>query len=240
MIGTTRTLTRGVDVQVLDVRCTCPAGTVDDEQTDGFELVLPTSGAFRRCGAEVDAAVAYVTVPGTEQRIEHVTHGDRGIVVLLSERLAAELALDHGSLVRTRAHDAVVARARRGVDEEAWIEAVATFTPLQWPRVTPARRRAVERVRDAIAAEPGGRWSLREAAFVAGYAPHHLSRVFRACTGTTLTEHRDRIRLAHAVELVSDGMALADVAAACGFADHGHLTRRIRAGLGTVPSRLRA
>lgn len=240
MIGTTRTLTRGDDVHVLDVRCTCPSGTVDDEETSGFELVLPTSGAFRRCGAEVDAAVAYLTTPGTEQRIEHVTDGDRGVVVLVSERLAAELALDHGALARTRAHDAVVARARRGVDEEGWLALLASLTPMRDPRVTADRQRAVQRVREAIAAEPGARWSLRDAAAVAGYAPHHLSRVFRACTGTTLTEHRDRVRLAHAVELVADGMDLADVAATCGFADHGHLTRRARARLGTVPSRLRA
>lgn len=239
MIGTARTLTRAEDLHVLEVRCTCPAGTVEDEQTDGFELVLPTSGAYRRCGTEIDAAAAYLAVPGGEQRIEHVTDGDRSIVVLLTERLAAELSLDHGTLVRTRAHDAVVARARRGVDEEGWLGLVGSLTPMQRSRVSEDRWRAVQRVRDAIAADPGGRWSLRDAAAVAGYAPHHLSRVFRACTGTTLTEHRDRVRLAHAVELVTDGMPLADVAATCGFADHGHLTRRARAVLGTVPSRLR-
>lgn len=240
MIGPTTSLTRTADIHVLDVRCSCPAGTVEDETTSAFELVFMTSGAFRRCGTLVDPAVAYVTVPGCEQRIEHVTHGDRGIVVLLSERLAAELALDHGMLVRTAAHDGIVARARRGIGEERWLEAMASLTPMRSPAVTDERRRAVQRVRDAIAAEPGGRWSLRDAAAVAGYAPHHLSRVFRRVTGTTLTDHRDRVRLAHAAELAADGMPLADVAAACGFADHGHLTRRAKQVLGVVPSRLRA
>lgn len=239
MSRTVATLLRTEDLHVLDVRCTCPSGTVEEETTAGFEVVFPTSGMYRRTGDDVDAATAYVGVPSADHRIEHVTDGDRCVAVLVSERLAGELGLDGAPLRRTSAHDRVVARARRGVDEETWLDAIAPV-PGARRAASDAHRRAVTRVREAVAADPGGPWTLRSLALIAGYAPHHLSRVFRACTGTTVTEHRDRVRLARAAELAADGMRLADVAAACGFADHGHLTRRASRVLGVVPSRLRA
>jgi AraC-like DNA-binding protein len=233
------TLLRTDDVHVVDVRCSCPAGAVEEETTPGFEVVFPTSGMFRRDGVDIDAASTYVGRPGVEQRVEHVTAGDRCVAVLVNDRLADELALDRRSIVRTARHDHVVARSRRGVGEETWLDVLSADSDGPRP-ASAAHRAAVSRVREAIAGEPGAPWTMRALATVAGYGPHHLSRVFRACTGTTVSAHRDRVRLAQAAELAADGMPLADVAAACGFADHGHLTRRARAVLGTVPSRLRA
>lgn len=226
------------DMHVVDVRCACAAGTIEEERTVGFEVVFPTSGTFRRDSDVVDAATVYVGSPGAEQRIEHVTDGDRCVAVLVSDRLADELDLDRRALTRTRVHDGVVARARRGIDEETWLRALAPVSTRP-AIVNDAHRRAVQRVREAIAADPGAPWPLRTLAGIAGYAPHHLSRVFRRATGTTISEHRDRVRLARAAELAADGMRLADVAAALGFADHGHLTRRARHVLGVVPSHLR-
>jgi len=238
---TVATLLRTDDLHVLDVRCTCRRGTVEEESTPGYEVVFPTSGLFRRDGTDVDAAAAYVAAPASEQRIEHVTDGDRCVAVLVSERLADELGLDAGAgaATRTRAHDRVVAGAGRAT-EEAWLAVLGADAPARVRvRVRDDHRRAVARVREAVAAAPGSPWSLRELASVAGYAPHHLSRVFRACTGTTVSAHRERVRLAWAMELAAAGMPLADVAAAAGFADHGHLTRRTRHVLGAVPSQLR-
>ncbi|HVM52421.1 MAG TPA: helix-turn-helix transcriptional regulator [Acidimicrobiales bacterium] len=246
VIGAATALLSTGDLTILDVRCGCPAGRVEEEEVPGFEIVLPVSGVFRRRAANADvvadAGAAYAGVPGSTQRIEHVTAGDRGLVACVSERLAVELGIESApALARTRAIDRLIASARRSIDEEDWLVGLASLSSVTVVVAPTAdRRRAVDRVREAIGAAPGERWTLRSLADVAGYSPHHLSRVFRACTGTTVSEHRDRVRLARAAELAADGMALAEVAAACGFADHGHLTRRARAVLGTVPSRLRA
>jgi len=53
-----------------------------------------------------------------------------------------------------------------------------------------------------------------------GYGPRHLSRV---------------IRFGRALEAIRAGAALAQVAAACGYADQAHLTREVRALAGTTP-----
>lgn len=241
------TLLDASELQVVEVRCSCPAGHVDEEEAGGFEVVLPTSGLFRRRtsvgSATIDASVAYASRRGSGQRVEHVTDGDRCIAVLVGERLADELGVDDApSLQRSREHEGLVAAARRGVDEEAWLGMLAALVRSRelLPPPRPQHQRAVDAVREAVAADPGGPWSLRALSTIAGYAPHHLSRVFRAATGTTLTEFRDRVRLGRAAELVAEGLPIAQVAADLGFADHGHLTRRARQVLGVVPSQLRA
>lgn len=248
VVGVTTTLHAGAELQVLDVRCTCPARRVDEEDVTGFEVVFMTSGFFRRRTRDgeldVDATTAYVGRPGEVHRIEHVTDGDRGVVVAVSEDLADELGLDRpGRRCRERVHDRVVAGAARA-GEELWLETLASLSvsspSLVRSGLRPAHERAVARVCEAIAASPTDRWSLRELATVAGYAPHHLSRVFRAVTGSTVSAHRERVRLAHASELVAGGMPLADVAARCGYADHAHLSRRTAQLLGTTPSSLRS
>ncbi|MHB8435914.1 MAG: helix-turn-helix domain-containing protein [Acidimicrobiales bacterium] len=53
-----------------------------------------------------------------------------------------------------------------------------------------------------------------------GYGPRHLVRV---------------IRFGRALEAIRTGAALAQVAAACGYADQAHLTREVRALTGTTP-----
>jgi AraC-like DNA-binding protein len=243
VVGSTATLRRGDELTVLDVRCTCPARRVDEEDVAGFEVVFPTSGFFRRRTRDgeldVDATTAYVGRPGVDHRIEHVTNGDRGIVVLVGEQLADELGLDGPEVRRRdRAHDRVVAGAA-AANEETWLAALAALTGERARPVTGEHERAVALVREAIASAPAERWALRELASVAGYAPHHLSRVFRAVTGATVSAHRERVRLAHASELVAAGMPLADVAATCGYADHAHLTRATSRQLGIPPSQLR-
>jgi AraC-like DNA-binding protein len=88
--------------------------------------------------------------------------------------------------------------------------------------------------------DPGAAWTMRSLGSVAGYAPHHLSRVFRSTTGMTLSAYRDRVRLGRAITLLQDGMRVADVAADLGYVDHAHLTRRATHLLGVAPSAFRS
>lgn len=103
----------------------------------------------------------------------------------------------------------------------------------------PAARKVVEAVRELVNANPAD-LGLRDLAARAGCSAYHLSRVFHAETGLTLTAYRNRIRVLHAVEALEAGHPdLAALAAGLGFADHAHLTRTVRRECGRTPSALR-
>ena len=69
----------------------------------------------------------------------------------------------------------------------------------------------------------------------------HLSREFRRWFQVPMMTYLYDLRVENAVHaLATTTHSLARIAAANGFADHGHLTRRFAARLGIVPSELRA
>ena len=73
-----------------------------------------------------------------------------------------------------------------------------------------------------------------------GVSRPHLSRVFRAETGESLSGFRTRLRVRSALDRIEAGQTnLAELAAELGFADHAHFTRTIRAELNLPPSTLR-
>lgn len=83
--------------------------------------------------------------------------------------------------------------------------------------------------------------SLVELASTVGCAPHHLSRLFRRETGMGVAAYRIGLHVQEALEGLADGaQSLADLAAACGFYDHAHLTRTLVHRFGVSPSALRA
>lgn len=107
------------------------------------------------------------------------------------------------------------------------------------PSGASSARTIVEAARELVNADPAG-LGLRDLAARAGCSPYHLSRVFHAETGLTLTAYRNRIRVLHAVEALEAGHPdLAALAAGLGFADHAHLTRTVRQECGRTPSALR-
>lgn len=69
-----------------------------------------------------------------------------------------------------------------------------------------------------------------------GIHPASLSRGFRLDEGVTVGEYLTRVRIQQACRLMTDSKAsLADVAAACGFADQSHLTRAFKSVTGSPP-----
>jgi AraC-like DNA-binding protein len=251
-------------LHVHDVQCQCGRGGPSDPETSsGFAVVLVRRGAFRRTadGEEVllDPTLAYVTVPGAEQRFAHpIDGGDACTAINLSEQLRAELlggdpAIEPAaSIVLDRdldlRHRLLLAALRRG--DDATEDAIALAAELL-ARLAPGRvwggLPAAERRRRALAddarealAEDAGR-SVVELGRAVGASPHHLSRVFTAHTGRSITEHRRLLRVRAALERLADGDSdLARLAADVGFADHAHLTRTLRAHTGATPSALRA
>jgi AraC-like DNA-binding protein len=92
--------------------------------------------------------------------------------------------------------------------------------------------------REQLAADPG--LTLTALARAVGVSPHHLSRMFRAWTGTTVTRYRMRLRARAALERIAEGERdLAALAADLGLADQSHLNRVLRAESGRTPTQLR-
>lgn len=108
------------------------------------------------------------------------------------------------------------------------------------PSTRRAHARLVEDAREWIAAHVTEQWRLAELAAALHVAPAHLHRVFRARTTTSVHEHRDRLRLARALDAVLGGADdLALVGMEVGYSSHSHFTRRFRRVYGVAPSAVR-
>jgi transcriptional regulator GlxA family with amidase domain len=85
---------------------------------------------------------------------------------------------------------------------------------------------AVHRVQDAMAADPAKPWTLRRLARIAGASSRHLSRLFHHHAGMSITDYRNRLRVALARELLSQSqLDMERVAERSGFASTRQLRR---------------
>ena len=81
---------------------------------------------------------------------------------------------------------------------------------------------------------------LADLAAVTGLSVSQFTRRFKAATGQTPHRYLVRLRVAAACRLLRAGsLPIADVATACGFSHQEHLTRVLRAHVGTTPGALR-
>jgi len=100
--------------------------------------------------------------------------------------------------------------------------------------------RAVGQARTFIqdhAAEP---ISLEHLAATVGLSPYHLARAFTAAVGMPPHAYQVQRRVSRACGMLRAQMPVAEVAAACGFADQSHLTRCFKRLTGLTPARFRA
>lgn len=109
------------------------------------------------------------------------------------------------------------------------------------PGVMPqsVEREAVRRVREHLMAKANKRVTLEQLVEIAGMSKFHLIRVFRAETGLTPWQFQTQARIDMARRLLAIGEPASQVAAACGFVDQSHLTRRFRRIVGTTPAAYR-
>ncbi|MEV6114644.1 helix-turn-helix domain-containing protein [Streptomyces sp. NPDC052109] len=96
---------------------------------------------------------------------------------------------------------------------------------------------AVRDLMDQRLAEP---LPIADLAASASLSPSQFTRRFRASTGQSPHQFLLRLRLDAACRLLRTGSApIAEVAVTCGFSHQEHLTRVMRARLGTTPAALR-
>jgi AraC-like DNA-binding protein len=252
-------------VEIHDVACRHRAGAArETEHSSGHMVVFVRRGSFVRRvdGAAVllDPTVAYCINPGQEQHYDHPGEGgdDCTMIALDAETVASvsggEPTLPSDPLPIPPRIDLeqrrLLTAARHDVDPDALYEhaisLVASAVALRDPRPVGSgrphtgvmRRRLVEDARGALGVDPNR--SLPELARQLSISPHHLSRVFRAHTGHTISHYRVLLRARAALERIAGGETqLARLAAELGFADQSHLCGVLRKQTGHTPTALR-
>ena len=99
----------------------------------------------------------------------------------------------------------------------------------------------VERAKAELARNYSAPRTLSQLAASVGCSHVHLARTFRAHTGQTLHDYRNRMRLARALLEVAEGESdLSGLALRLGYSSHSHLTSHFRRAFGVTPARARA
>jgi len=107
-------------------------------------------------------------------------------------------------------------------------------------RVSPLPPRLLRRVLERMQADLSANIDLATLAAESSYSRAHLLRTFRAATGQSPHRYQIELRLAKAQALIaSRSMPLIDIALACGFSSHAHLTTAFRSRFGLSPSAYR-
>jgi AraC-like DNA-binding protein len=101
------------------------------------------------------------------------------------------------------------------------------------PRNVPIK--ALQRVRDKLAADPARSTRVEELERIAGLDRWTLARDFRAAFGTSPRRFRTMRQLDHVRQSVMQGGSLAEAAFAAGFADQSHMSRMFKRAYGLTP-----
>ncbi len=263
MARSKRVVAAGEGFVVCDIRCHAPQRAWSPpEVAQGYVLVFVRRGTFCRRinGREhfMNAVSAYFETPGREQQIAHPgAAGDACTAIELSQDLVGVLADGEPARIggpRFTPPDAALAvqlitRQARQADRFELDETIARLVraAICGPGRLPSPPRAstqtawcrlVDGTKQILSCDPGA--SLHELARRQSVSPHHLSRVFHASTGTTVSAYRNQLRVREALERLAEGeRSLTSLASELGFADHAHLARTVRRETGAAPSALR-
>jgi AraC-like DNA-binding protein len=166
---------------------------------------------------------------------------------LLADVVFPEPALSDRQLVRDfvqmhRAFELPSTRLEQNQRLAEWLRALiersSAVRPLRSP-LRPHDDRAFRLACGYLADRPERNVSLDELAAAAGIGKFRLIRLFRERTG--LPPHALQVahRVRKARRLLEAGQAIADIAAATGFADQSHLHRHFQRHLGVTPGEYR-
>ena len=98
---------------------------------------------------------------------------------------------------------------------------------------------AARQIAAALLEDPGDRLSLAQWAARCHVSPRAVERAFRAETGLTFSQWRQRNRMQYAVALLREGRPVSEVARRVGYLDHSAFSRAFRTQFGVEPSAYR-
>jgi AraC-like DNA-binding protein len=183
-----------------------------------------------------------------------ILYVDRALVQAWTDRAAGLGSTSHyfkkpvvrdlqGELLLHRAVAAVAERQESLHAEERTAAAMVTLlgrhgeTAAHWRACQDAGRVRMARVRDYLDAHFAEDVTVETLATQAGLSRAHLTRAFTTTFGIAPHAYLNMVRVRHAQKALVRGEPLADVAAACGFADQSHLSRRFKGQVGLSPGR---
>lgn len=237
-----------------------------EECAEVTELVFPYRGVFARSlGRDQAVAEANQVVffnAGEGYRVSHPANGgDACLSLAINEDLLRELtpkpALRRGPAVAFDRHRQRIGgrtqvlatllrlRLRRTAIEPLEAESLAldlARTALGGEAAAGAslgRQRMADRAKMVMANDLSRRWTLAEIAAEVGGSPVYLTQVFKQAEGVPLYRYQLRLRLAAALDRLSEAEDLTALGLDLGFSSHSHFTAAFRDAYGQTPSELR-
>jgi len=239
-----------------------------EEYRDATQLVFPYRGVYvRHLGqdqAVADANQVLFFNANESYRVSHpVAGGDACLILRLSEPLLRELVprdiLRHAHSLGFRLQrlridpraQMLVALLRHSLREnvaeplEAESLALTLVQRALGPRTahtagaTVGRQRLVDRVKLVLMNDPARRWTLAEIGAELRCSPVYLTQVFQQVEGLPLYRYQLRLRLARALDLLSQYDDLTTLSLELGFSSHSHFSAAFREAYGRSPSEFR-
>jgi AraC-like DNA-binding protein len=158
-------------------------------------------------------------LPFVADPVQELTPAARPVASLLAD-LDEPISDLHGVEIAAAVADCLVALSGRPAPRRATIDT-----------------RAVELVRDHLAAHAREHTRAATLEEIAGTDRYTIARHFRRAFGTSPDRYRTLRRLALARAGIESGQSLAQAAAEAGFADQSHMTRQFKRTYGLTPAR---
>lgn len=255
-------LGRSGSVALHEVRCSETSRAAGEEEEEpAFSIALPMAGVFVHHGEGTSTVgapgLALFMNPGDVHRTAHPeARGDRTIELALSDGAAepftraatgafsrrvaqvpAALDVEVRLLARAAGHGDLTALE---LDERAHGVVAGLLGHPPTGSLAARQRATVDAALEYLAWHFAEDADLPTVAATVGTSPHHLSRLFHAGAGITLSGFRTELRVRAALERIANGASdLSAVACDVGFFDHAHMTRTFRRLLGDTPTQLR-
>jgi AraC-type DNA-binding domain-containing proteins len=228
-------------------------------------LVFPYRGVYvRHVGRKDSVAESNQVVffnKGEEYRISHpVEGGDACLSVGVAEhwldelapqehvRNSEELAFRRQRLRIDARSQALVATLRYSLDRKVAEPLEGETLTLTLIRralgertshaagASAGRQKLVDRAKLLLSSDPARRWTLSEIGAAVGVSPVYLTQVFQQVEGMPVYRYHLRLRLARALDLLSQYDDLTSLSMDLGFSSHSHFTAAFRQAYGRTPA----
>jgi AraC family transcriptional regulator len=264
-----QTLLESPTVTIRDTQClgTCRKQS-SEEWTTTTQLVFPYRGVYvRHVGQDQAVAEANQVMffnANESYRVSHpVPGGDGNLTLAIAEILLHELApvnflRDAPALAfkqqrlridaRTQVLVALLRHSlRQNIAQPLEAETLALTLVRRALGVrtsheaasTQGRQRLVDRIKLVLASDLARRWTLTEIAGEVRGSPVYLTQIFQQVEGMPLYRYQLRLRLARALDLLSQYDDLTALSLDLGFSSHSHFSAAFREAYGRSPSEFR-